>query len=66
MLDRLPGVIARHGHGKPVMIFCSTRNASTTTAKKLADMWIASIPSQRLWKGPTTPLTLTSQDLKGR
>ncbi|KAK6367420.1 ATP-dependent DNA helicase MER3 [Exophiala oligosperma] len=36
LTQQLPGVIARHGHGKPVMIFCSTRNASTTTAKKIS------------------------------
>ncbi|KAK5369344.1 ATP-dependent DNA helicase MER3 [Exophiala xenobiotica] len=64
LTQQLPDIISKHGHGKPVMIFCSTRKATTTTAKMLADMWSNSHSSERLWKGPVRPLSLTCNDLK--
>lgn len=36
-----------------------------TTAKFLAEMWLASSPAQRLWSGPEHPMTLQSPELKG-
>ncbi|EXJ82464.1 hypothetical protein A1O3_06277 [Capronia epimyces CBS 606.96] len=55
LTQQIPHVIANHGKGKPVMIFCPTRRACTTTAKMLADKWMSSHPSQRLWRGPDRP-----------
>ncbi|OAP54666.1 hypothetical protein AYL99_11114 [Fonsecaea erecta] len=64
LTHQIPDIIAKHGRGKPVMVFCSTRRAAATTAKMLADMWSTSRPLERLWRGPEKPLSLTSSDLK--
>ncbi|KIW93164.1 uncharacterized protein Z519_05769 [Cladophialophora bantiana CBS 173.52] len=64
LTHQIPEIIAKHGLGKPVMIFCPTRRASVTTAKVMADTWSSSNPAQRPWSGPGKQLTLTCPDLK--
>ncbi|KAK5040369.1 ATP-dependent DNA helicase MER3 [Exophiala sideris] len=64
LTQRLPDIISQHGHGKPVMIFCSTRKSSIATAKALAGTWSTSNPAHRLWRGPTRPLSFTCSELR--
>ncbi|EXJ61171.1 uncharacterized protein A1O5_11963 [Cladophialophora psammophila CBS 110553] len=64
LTHQIPEIIAKHGRGKPVMVFCPTRRASVTTAKVMADTWSSSNPSQRPWSAPGRQLTLASPDLK--
>ncbi|EHY60257.1 uncharacterized protein HMPREF1120_08225 [Exophiala dermatitidis NIH/UT8656] len=61
---QIPGVISKHGQGKPIMIFCPTRKGSMATAKMLADLWTSSHPSQRLWSGPEKLSPFSNSDLK--
>ncbi|OQV03306.1 Sec63 Brl domain-containing protein [Cladophialophora immunda] len=64
LTHQIPEIIERHGRGKPVMVFCSTRRASVTTAKVLADMWSTSHSLQRPWRGSGKQLPFTSSELK--
>ncbi|KAH0833684.1 hypothetical protein AYO21_04430 [Fonsecaea monophora] len=64
LTNQIPDIIAKHGRAKPVMVFCSTRRASVTTAKVLAEMWSTAHPLQHLWKGPRKQLCLMNPDLK--
>lgn len=61
---RLPEVILKHGCGKPIMIFCCTRNSSIATAKELASLYASTTPSKRMWKGPARPINVQNPDLK--
>ncbi|KAE8355398.1 Sec63 Brl domain-containing protein [Aspergillus coremiiformis] len=62
--SRLPDVLAMHSCGKPIMIFCCTRNSSVATAKELARLWSMSNPPARLWQGPSKPVQVNNADLK--
>ncbi|KAJ9236294.1 hypothetical protein DTO166G5_4056 [Paecilomyces variotii] len=61
---KLPEVILKHGCGKPIMIFCCTRNSSIATAKELASLYASTTPSKRMWKGPARPINVQNPDLK--
>jgi hypothetical protein len=65
MLCRLPEVIAKHSTGKPIMIFCCTRNAAITTAKELANRWLETNPPRRLWQGGRNQSSIKNLDLQG-
>ncbi|KIW62469.1 hypothetical protein PV04_10642 [Phialophora macrospora] len=65
LTQQIPDIIANHGRRKPVMIFCSTRRASVSTAKMLAEMWSSLDPDQRLWNCPDRQLSLTNLELRG-
>jgi superfamily II RNA helicase len=61
----LTEVIAKWSEGKPLMVFCFTRNACVDTAKFLAN-WSQGMASRdRLWQVPTKPCALDSKDLRG-
>jgi ATP-dependent DNA helicase HFM1/MER3 len=66
LLDKhLTEVIAKWSEGKPLMVFCFTRNACVETAKLLAT-WSQSMTSRdRLWQMPTKLYALDSKDLRG-
>ncbi|EXJ81563.1 hypothetical protein A1O1_07627 [Capronia coronata CBS 617.96] len=64
LTPHIPNVIAKHGKGKPVMIFCPTRRACVTTARMLADLWTGSHSSQRLWRGPDRPLSFSNPEVR--
>ncbi|EXJ54584.1 hypothetical protein A1O7_09925 [Cladophialophora yegresii CBS 114405] len=64
LTEQIPKIIANHGRGKPVMVFCSTRRASVNTAESLADKWSSSHPMRRLWKGPDRQLSLANAELR--
>ncbi|KAL2809895.1 Sec63 Brl domain-containing protein [Aspergillus granulosus] len=62
--SKLPGIISAHAAGKPIIIFCCTRNSAMNTAKELARLWSASNAPARLWTGPNRPLGVSHADLK--
>jgi hypothetical protein len=66
MSDRLPDIIAKHTHKKPMMVFCFTRRSCISTAKLLANLWATRAPQDRLWPGPTFRMAVQDPDLKGR
>src|SRR5437773_1478341 len=63
--DRLPEVIARHSHKRPIMIFCCTRNSAIATSKNLAKLWTSTNSTSRLWNGPTKCIEIQNPDLRG-
>ncbi|KAL4763068.1 putative DEAD/DEAH box DNA helicase (Mer3) [Aspergillus foveolatus] len=62
--SKLSNVIGMHSTKKPIMIFCSTRNSTVSTAKELARLWSMSSHLVRMWKGPNKPLPVKHADLK--
>ncbi|CEN59366.1 hypothetical protein ASPCAL01817 [Aspergillus calidoustus] len=62
--SKLASIISMHSAGKPIMIFCCTRNSAMSTAKELARLWSTSNAPARLWAGPSRPLGVSHADLK--
>ena len=62
---KLPGIIAKYSHKKPIMVFCITRKSATNTAKLLANVWATKGPRDRHWEGPTQRLIVQDPELKG-
>ncbi|KAI9741343.1 MAG: Sec63 [Cirrosporium novae-zelandiae] len=62
---KLPGVIAKHSAGKPIMIFCCTRNSCISTAKLLANFWASARPQDRCWNAPGGQMIIENSDLRG-
>lgn len=61
--NRLPEVIAQYSKGKPIMIFCISRNQAQATAVNLANWWSNSKPPDRFWDGPRNRLNAPNGDL---
>ena len=61
---KLPGIIAKYSHKKPIMIFCITRKSAMNTAKLLASVWATKGPRDRHWEGPTQRLIVQDPELK--
>ena len=61
---KLPDIIAKYSHKKPIMIFCITRKSATNTAKLLANLWATRGPRDRHWEGPTQRLIVQDPELK--
>ena len=61
---KLPAIIAKHSHGKPIMVFCITRKSSVNTAKLLANVWASKGSRDRHWEGPTQRLIVQDPELK--
>ncbi|KAF1991793.1 P-loop containing nucleoside triphosphate hydrolase protein [Aulographum hederae CBS 113979] len=65
MLDsKLPEVICKYSHKKPIMIFCPTRASTVATAKVLAKWWATKGPRDRYWESPRREVKVTDPDLK--
>jgi len=60
----LQGLIKKHSEGKPIMVFCFTRNSTVATAKLLANWWKKQHPEDRPWKAPTIQVVLENGDLR--
>ncbi|KAL8807605.1 MAG: hypothetical protein Q9182_000589 [Xanthomendoza sp. 2 TL-2023] len=61
---KLPDIITKYSHKKPIMVFCITRKAAMSTAKLLANWWSTKGARQRQWAGPTFRLVAQDPDLK--
>lgn len=60
----LPGIITKHSAGKPMMVFCCTRNSTVSTAKSLASWWATRHPRDRAWKEPPEHMSFRSPELR--
>ncbi|KAI4170407.1 MAG: hypothetical protein LQ343_005029 [Gyalolechia ehrenbergii] len=61
---KLPEIISKHSHKKPIMVFCVTRKSTVSTAKLLASWWWTKGARERQWAGPTFRLVVQDSDLK--
>ena len=61
---RLPEIIAKYSHKKPIMVFCITRKSAVNTAKLLANVWAGERSRDRHWEGPTQRLTVQDPELR--
>ncbi|KAI9699997.1 MAG: Sec63 [Candelina mexicana] len=62
--SKLPEIIAKHSHKKPMMIFCCTRSSTVQTAKMLANLWATKGPRDRQWSAPAHQLMFKNVDLR--
>ena len=60
---RLPDIISKYSHKKPIMVFCITRKSAVTTAKLLANVWASKRSRDRHWEGPTQTLIVQDPEL---
>ncbi|KAI9838346.1 MAG: hypothetical protein M1819_005614 [Sarea resinae] len=66
VLDKkLPDLIIKHSHKKPVMIFCPTRNSAISTAKLLSKAWALKHPRDRPWPSTGQRILLQNTELRG-
>ena len=63
--EKLPSLIVRYSNGKPVLIFCSTRKSTESTAKVLSNLWKRSSRREHLWPNAGLPLTIENGNLAG-
>ena len=42
LTEKIPQIVAQYSKGKPVMVFCPTKDSAQKTAEKLAESWFAS------------------------
>jgi ATP-dependent DNA helicase HFM1/MER3 len=63
--SQLTEVIMKWSQGKPLMIFCFTRNGCVETAKILATWLLGMTHPDRLWPIPARKFALDSKDLRG-
>lgn len=61
---KLPDIIAKYSHKKPMMVFCFTRKSCISTANLLANLWATKAPQDRLWPGPTFRVVVQDSDLR--
>jgi len=61
---KLPEIIAKYSHKKPIMVFCITRKVAMITAKLLANVWATKGPRDRHWEGPTQRIVVQDPELK--
>ncbi|KAK5723529.1 ATP-dependent DNA helicase MER3 [Elasticomyces elasticus] len=61
---KLPEVIAKWSHRKPIMVFCFTRSSCVDTAKLLANWWSTKGPKDRYWSAPRQRIVVGEKDLR--
>ncbi|KFY60026.1 hypothetical protein V497_03915 [Pseudogymnoascus sp. VKM F-4516 (FW-969)] len=61
---KLPTLIAKYTHKKPIIVFCFTRKSCENTAAKLAEWWANSRVVDRAWPSPTARVPVSSKDLQ--
>ncbi|KAJ4295152.1 ATP-dependent DNA helicase MER3 [Kalmusia sp. IMI 367209] len=65
LLDtKLLEVVKTYSQGKPIIVFCFTRNSTINTAKILANWWVTRQPRDRAWKSPKRPLSFQNRELR--
>lgn len=61
---KLPNLIQKHTHKKPIMVFCFTRKSCEDTAKMLAEWWTRQRGLDRAWPTPTQHIDVGSKELQ--
>ena len=62
---KLPDLIAKYSHRKPIMVFCFTRASCLQTAKLLANWWATKGPKERYWGAPRKHAEVAEKELRG-
>ncbi|EUC36769.1 hypothetical protein COCCADRAFT_2243 [Bipolaris zeicola 26-R-13] len=62
--SKITDVIATYSEGKPIMVFCATRNSTLQTAKLIASWWSSRMDSDRFWTAPSKHIRLLNKDLR--
>ncbi|KAK8165413.1 LOW QUALITY PROTEIN: putative DEAD/DEAH box DNA helicase [Phyllosticta citrichinensis] len=61
---KLPQVVAKYSHKKPIMVFCFTKKSCELSAKALASWWAESNPRNRYWDPPRKLPPLADHQLR--
>ncbi|KAK4442903.1 hypothetical protein QBC34DRAFT_386846 [Podospora aff. communis PSN243] len=61
---KIPGLLARHTHKKPILIFCFTRKSCESTASVLAEYVSGRPQVAELWPMPTKRIAVINRDLQ--
>ena len=61
---KLPNLIQRHTHKKPIMVFCFTRKSCEVTAVMLAEWWTRQRVVDRAWPAPSQKVNVGSKELR--
>jgi ATP-dependent DNA helicase HFM1/MER3 len=61
---KLPSLIQKHTHKKPIMVFCFTRKSVESTATILAEWWIRQRVVDRAWPAPLQRTPVGSKELQ--
>lgn len=64
MCNRLPDVIKKFSHRKPIMVFCFTRKSCAEAAKFLASWWEECNPQGRYWRSSSQHLAVEDKILQ--
>ncbi|EUC49158.1 hypothetical protein COCMIDRAFT_33419 [Bipolaris oryzae ATCC 44560] len=62
--SKIKDVIATYSEGKPIMVFCATRNFTLNTAKLIASWWSSRMDNDRFWTAPSKSIRLSNKDLR--
>ncbi|ENI06937.1 hypothetical protein COCC4DRAFT_191373 [Bipolaris maydis ATCC 48331] len=62
--NKINDVIATYSEGKPIMVFCATRNSTLNTAKLIASWWSSRMDNDRFWTAPSKSIRLLNKDLR--
>ena len=61
---KLLGLIQKHTHKKPIMVFCFTRKSCESTAVVLAEWWTRSRENDRAWPAPKQRTVVGHKELQ--
>ncbi|KAE9373450.1 P-loop containing nucleoside triphosphate hydrolase protein [Stipitochalara longipes BDJ] len=61
---KLPSLIQKHTHKKPIMVFCFTRKSVESTAAMLAEWWTRQRVVDRAWSAPLQITRVGNKDLQ--
>lgn len=62
--SKLPSLIAKYTHKKPIMVFCFTRKSCENTAEILAQWWAGLGLRDRAWPAPTERVPVSTKELQ--
>ncbi|KAK0617578.1 hypothetical protein B0T14DRAFT_590317 [Immersiella caudata] len=62
--SKIPALLARHSHKKPILIFCFTRKSCESTASLLAEYVSGRPQADELWPMPTKRIAVINRDLQ--
>lgn len=61
---KLPDIISKYSAGKPLIVFCATRNSCVSTAKLIARWWTSKPSIDRMWRPPPKDVPVMNKDLR--
>jgi ATP-dependent DNA helicase HFM1/MER3 len=61
---KLPGLIQKYTHKKPIIVFCFTRKSCEATATMLAEWWTRQRVTDRAWPSPLQRTAVGSKELQ--